>query len=652
MTFLAPALLALGLAVAVPIALHLLQRHQGPKVVFPAIRYLRRAERESASRMRLRQRLLLALRVAALVLLALAAARPFLPLGGRGHHPTAVVIVLDNSLAAGAVVDDRRVLDHLKDAALATLEAAGPEDRVWLIRAAEPWIPAATGPADAVAAAVRATGAAATSADLAAQVERAASILAAEPDHRAREIHLLSDLRAAAFAVPTAEPAADVPLVVLRPPVAVESNRAVTAVQVGGGVAPLAGEPSSIAVTVQGFGAAAEPGEDSVAVRLIMDGEVRAAARAPVGSAATLPLAARPAGIAAGRVEIDGDLLVADDRRYFATEVRTPPRVRLTGPAPFVEEALSVLEDAGRLRLAPGGPVDVLVAPGAVGVDAVRAGAHVMVLPPATAVELGAANQRLAAAGIPRRFGRPAGGEARLDPEGSGLESVLEGVRLRQAYPLEPVGEPGDSVLARLETGEAWAVAGATDGGRYVVLGTPLTPEAGTIPTSAAMLPLVDRAATAWAAGRPDGFERRPGEVVTLPAADSVVRPDGGIDRAVDGSVYRLGGPGIYRVLHGDSVVAALAVNPPAAASDIRRVDPNRVGELLAGREVRVADARGWGGAIFRQRLGRDLALPFLAAAVLILLAEAAFAAAGRRSGTRQGEPSLAADASAAGKPA
>lgn len=182
MTLLAPALLALGLAVAVPLALHLSRRHQAPLLIFPALRYLRRAEREHASRLRLRQMLLLALRVLAILLITAAAARPFLPTGGVDHHPTSVVIILDNSLASGGVVGDRRVLDHLKDAAVETLARAAPHDRVWLVRAGEPWEPAVTGEREMVASAVRQTEASASDADLGSQLERAASILATEPD--------------------------------------------------------------------------------------------------------------------------------------------------------------------------------------------------------------------------------------------------------------------------------------------------------------------------------------------------------------------------------------------------------------------------------------------------------------------------------------
>lgn len=60
MGLLTPALLALGAAAIVPLVLHLFQRHQGPRLVFPALRYLQRAEKDHARQIKLRQLLLLA----------------------------------------------------------------------------------------------------------------------------------------------------------------------------------------------------------------------------------------------------------------------------------------------------------------------------------------------------------------------------------------------------------------------------------------------------------------------------------------------------------------------------------------------------------------------------------------------------------------
>lgn len=639
MTFLSPSMLLLGLAVAVPLVLHLLQRHQGPRVVFPALRYLKRAEREHATRIRLRQVLLLALRLLAILLLAAAAARPFVRGVGEGHEPTSVVIILDNSLSSGAVVEDRRVVDGLKEAALATLDAAGPDDRFWLIRAGSPWLPAIRGDVVAIREAVRRTEPTAAGTDLGAEVERAASILAGEPGERVREIHLLSDLQASGVRrLEAAGPDAP-PIAVLEPAREPPPNRAVAAVEVGGGLPPRSDERSNVTAGIVSTGGEA----DSIAVRLVVDDAVRAAALVPAGDVAVLPFPGRPAGLVTGHVEIDPDAQSADDRRWFVAEVAPPPSLGLTERLPFLEEAVDVLEEAGRVRRAEPGTADVVLAPGALGADAVRGGRAVVVLPPASPLEVAAANQRLATAGIPWRLRAPDGGEARLEVEGGELGRVLADVRLRQVYGLEPQGTPGDSVVLRLRDGSPWAALGEMpEGGRYVVLATPLTPEGGTIPTSAAMVPLLDRAVSVWVAaeGRRTAYE--PGEAVRLPAADSIVGPDGA-QAARENAAYRFQEPGIYHAVRSGRTVAAYAVNPPASESDPVRLTPGELRDRLPGRTVRHADADGWDGVIYHRRLGREITVPLALLALALLLTEAAVAAAGRAARRDPGQDTPAA---------
>ena len=77
MSFLSPLFLIGALAAAVPIVLHLLKRDPEPRVKFAAVALLRHAPVERTSTRRLRQIVLLAMRVAALVLLAIAFAQPF-----------------------------------------------------------------------------------------------------------------------------------------------------------------------------------------------------------------------------------------------------------------------------------------------------------------------------------------------------------------------------------------------------------------------------------------------------------------------------------------------------------------------------------------------------------------------------------------------
>ncbi len=97
-TFVSPWLLAGGLLIGIPIVLHLVMRQRPRPHVFPALRFLRPRREANRRRLRLRHWLLLLLRCAAILLLALAVARPVfhsagLLSGGRG--PVAAAVVID-----------------------------------------------------------------------------------------------------------------------------------------------------------------------------------------------------------------------------------------------------------------------------------------------------------------------------------------------------------------------------------------------------------------------------------------------------------------------------------------------------------------------------------------------------------------------------
>jgi hypothetical protein len=647
MGLLNPILLALGLAAAVPLLLHLLQRQQGVRVAFPALRYLRRAEKESARRIRVRQILLMMLRIAAVLLIAFAAARPFTRAGGAGHSPTAAVIILDNGLSSGVIDGDARIIDALKARALELLELAGPEDRFWLLRAGDAGTPALPGDAETTAQRVRDVQPAGASVDLGTALQHAAALLAAGADGRAAEIHLLSDLRVRSFTAPVSAAAGAPPVVVWHPGGEPPPNRAVADVEVGGGLAALAGERTTLTATIAG------DGDDTVSVRLVVDERLVAAARATPGATAVLSLPPRGPGIVTGRVEIDADALHADDVRHFVARVLPPRAVAMAGDAPFIGDALEVLVEAGRVRRTGAAGADVVIMPAALGLESAGATTATVVLPPVEPVEIAAVNRRLAAAGIPWRYAPPAAGETRFaevtaaaGAERTGPEAAdpllraLHNVRLRLTYPLQHESPaPGETVLLRLADGQPWAVRGErTDGGIYVLLGSPLTAEASTVPTSAAMLPLLDRLTAAWSLAQPPRTDLHAGAAIDVPAdATAVQLPDGTREPVAPGT-YRLGAqPGVYRVLRADSVIAAYAVNAPAAASDLARLDRRGLGDRLPGWSLHVtSDAAAYHRAAFRERLGRELWRPLLFALLAVLVVETLVAAAG-------GAPSTAA---------
>jgi hypothetical protein len=562
--------------------------------------------------------------------------RPPVPEQRRpGHAPTAAVIVLDNSLSSAVIEGERRVLDELKSRALDVLADAGPDDRFWLLRAGAPEEPAMAGDAAATALRVRETEPTVSAANLPAALARAHAVLAAGAEGRASEIHLLSDLQASSFPAPAAAGREAPPVIVWHPGTAPPPNRAVTRVEVGGGLAPMASQRTTVAATIEGSG------EGPVSVRLFQQDRLVAAAAARPGETAVLALPPAAEGLLTGRVEIDADALHADDARHFVARVVPPPSVAVAGDLPFVRDALEVLADAGRVRRGAPGAADVAILPVAQGIEGMSARTAVVILPPVSQVELPALNRRLAAAGIPWRFLAPPGGEARFGAAAGAapadaLHDALASARLRTAYPLAADGNTaGDSVLLRLADGTPWAVRGERrTGGVYVLLGSPLTAEASDLPTSAAMLPLMDRMTGVWSQLAPPTTDAEPGQAVAIPdGVTHVRRPDGTRDAVAAGSAYRLGAePGIYGLLRGETMVAGMAVNAGSAASDLSRLDRRGLEARLPGWRLHVStDAAVFRSAIFRERLGREVWRPLLFALLAVLFAEAVVAAAGSR---------------------
>ena len=124
MSFLSPLLLLGGLAVAVPIALHFFYKVRYRKLPWAAMRFLKLSIEQTSRRLRFQELLLLALRCLALLLLALALARPTwnsVSGGGRGESIDAVLLI-DTSYSMGASDGELTRLDRAKAAALSVID--------------------------------------------------------------------------------------------------------------------------------------------------------------------------------------------------------------------------------------------------------------------------------------------------------------------------------------------------------------------------------------------------------------------------------------------------------------------------------------------------------------------------------------------------
>lgn len=131
MSFLTPAFFAgLGL-LAIPLIIHLTQRHRSEVTPFPSLMFLRKIPFKTSSRRRIRHPLLFALRCLAIALLVAAFARPFVsgPGVATGERARDVVVLLDTS--ASLQFDGR--WDRALDEARSVIGALSEGDRAALV---------------------------------------------------------------------------------------------------------------------------------------------------------------------------------------------------------------------------------------------------------------------------------------------------------------------------------------------------------------------------------------------------------------------------------------------------------------------------------------------------------------------------------------
>src|SRR3954453_3429453 len=141
MGFLAPLMLVGVLALAVPIAIHLISRQRARVVKFAALDFLLATKRRTARKFRLRERLVLLIRAIACAAVAIALAKPYTSCARKGPQvtrgPQAAVLVGDDSFASGVVVDGKPWIKTASDEARRILTQLGPEAEVAIVRTAE-----------------------------------------------------------------------------------------------------------------------------------------------------------------------------------------------------------------------------------------------------------------------------------------------------------------------------------------------------------------------------------------------------------------------------------------------------------------------------------------------------------------------------------
>jgi len=134
MQFLYPTYLWGFLLVLIPIIIHLFQLRRYRLVYFSSLKFLKQLDIEQKRRSRLKELLLLLIRILLISMLVLAFAHPYFP--GKTapiSSQQSVGIYIDNSLSMENEADGQSLLDHAKEAALKIIEKHPEETRFFLL---------------------------------------------------------------------------------------------------------------------------------------------------------------------------------------------------------------------------------------------------------------------------------------------------------------------------------------------------------------------------------------------------------------------------------------------------------------------------------------------------------------------------------------
>jgi hypothetical protein len=587
--FLAPIWLVLTAAVAVPLFLHLLRRRIDIRREFPAARYLLRAEKENVRRLKLRNLLLMLLRTLTLLFLALAAARPISALFGSGHVPTALAVVVDNTMSTGAIVEGNPLLSRLKAAARAVVEGAGANDETWLVTADG----TVTGGArNVVLEAIDRIEPLGGRADLTGAITHAAG-LALAADLSASTVVVVTDGQSSQW--PGDISLGDVRVVAFAPQGGVPFNRAVTM-----------SEPRPPRWSPKGTVLVASSGADSVTYRVTLGGRTAARGLLRGNDEQVVRLEPSERGWLSGAVDLAPDELRGDDERHFAVWIGDAPAVNvLPGAGSFVRDAIEALVQSALVTRGSGIEVASID-------EATRLPA--LLIAPADPVRLGAANRNLERLGLAWRLG-----EVRRD-ETVARGGELDGTPVRMRFPLQLAGgarNPADTIATA--SGEPWIVAGPD----FVLVGSPMTAEATSLPVRAPFLPWLSNALAQRLTREGSGLILSdPGAPVRLPAGVTGFEGDSQV-YAVGASATAPSRPGVFFLRRGEERVGALVVNPEREESRLDRLGATEFKSRLRASEVVVtADPAELPRRAFDASTQRPLQALLLLLALACLVAE------------------------------
>ena len=322
--FLNGAVLFAAAAALIPLIIHLFSRRRVKIVEFSSLKHLKAMQRRQVRRLKIRQLLLLLLRMAIILMVVFAFARPTTERGSVGAHASVSAIVLfDNSASMNRYVSDGNLFEIARSRTAELLETLSPSDQVCLIPMS------ATGHEGEALAFVSAPVALEqldrlqigwAGADLSQALDNAKALLE-ESSNLNKEIYLVTDRQRASLPdqPSLAEVKASVYLVEL--PIEEIEDIGVVTLDFGGQLIQ-PGLDFTLTATARNYGA--DDSGDRIA-SLFIDGNRVAQTdfSVPGGGEATVRFtrSVSSTGFHSGYVEISDDKFLADNRYYFSFRI-------------------------------------------------------------------------------------------------------------------------------------------------------------------------------------------------------------------------------------------------------------------------------------------------------------------------------------------
>lgn len=372
MSFLNPLALFGLLTTSIPLLIHLFSRRRLQVIPFSSLEFLKKIERRRMRWLRIRQILLLIVRMLALAFLFLALAKPIvrgaLPFGRIGKGETAYLLILDNSYSMGLKVrgqgsgisEKKTIFDTAKKKALEILDLFGQGDEGFLILSsdhAETIFETPVHDKNLLEKGIRSAPLSYRKTDFRPALERGLELLKGSKKFN-REIYLISDFQRLGFTSIIENPkfqsdllesGEDEPILNLIPVGEGEPNHTSLDEVIFSDPLFLPGQSFQLRIHLHHHSQTSS----QKTVNLFLDGNLRetreVALEPQKTSIASFPLQFDTRGYHTGYFQISEDALKADDQRFFSLYIPEKIRVLLVegkeGEGFYLVRALSPSEE-------------------------------------------------------------------------------------------------------------------------------------------------------------------------------------------------------------------------------------------------------------------------------------------------------------------